>query len=252
MGVDQVQQLSRTAVTQVAAAMGALEEKDNDRAHRALDAAAGHLRQIYDAVPSRDLLRLLCEADAAADLAPILAQAHQQAIYLDPQVVASVDRADEKARGGDRSGAQDSLIRARQVLAADVASAPIEDAYARVVAASAELRRGNPDRALRLLRQVPSVVDRVDVSAPMVPVRFSLRAAAAAADQGNWDQARALMNQATGGLDQIATAAPRARGIRKDLLPVVSRAHDLQKRIDTGRKVRPQQLRALARSTRTF
>lgn len=249
LGVEQVQQLSRTALTQIALAMGALEDKDRDRADQALSAAAGHLRQIYDAVPSRDLLRLLAHTDAADDLAPILAQVHQQAIYLDPRIVDNVDQADEKSRGGDRAGAQEDLAEAQRLLAEDVASAPVEDAYARVVAASADLRRGDAERALRLLRQVPNVLDRVDVSAPMVPVRFSLRAAAAAADKGKWDQARTLMDQATGGLDQIVEVA---RAVRKDLLPVVNRAHDLQQRIAGGRKIRPQQLRALAQSTRTF
>ncbi len=250
MAADQVQELSRAALTQVATAMSAIEENDHNRADGALAEAATELLQIYDAVPARDLLRLLWQADAVDELAPILAQAHQQAVYLDPEVVRSVDRADEKARTGDRAGAQENLVMAQRQLGEDVACAPIEDAYARVVAARAELRGGNSDRALRLLRQVPLVVDRVDVSAPMVPVRFSLRAAAAAAARGNWDQARTLVNQAAGALEQIASA-PSASGVQNELKPVVSRARVLQKRFDSGRRVRPQQLHELAQRTRT-
>jgi hypothetical protein len=248
LSADRVQELTRTALTHVSAAMGAVEENDNRQADAALAAAASDLRRIYDAVPARELLGLLSQPGAVDDLATISSQAHQMSVYLDPEVVRNVDRAEEKTKAGDRSGAEENLATARKRLEADVATTPVENAYARVMAARAELRVGDSDRALRLLRDVPEVVDRVDVTAPMVPARFNLRAAAAAAEAGNWPEARNLVDQAAGTLEQISTA-PSASNVQGKLQPMVERAKSLQRRFDQGRKPKPREMRDLARRT---
>lgn len=246
--MERATQLSQQALVHVTAAEAALERKDQAAAKTALDAAATSLRTLYDGAPAGKLLRELGD-DTSLDVAPILSELRASHVYIDPSIAAKVEDANKKTKAGDRAAAAQDLRLARSMLIADLALLPVEEAYSRVLAARAELRDGDRDRALRLLQNVPVVIQSVTTTAPLVPVRFDLRAAAEAAEAGNWEQAGQLIEQAKTQLES-ATAMPGAPNMQKELATVLKKVRDLDRRIDAGKKPRPSEMRDLAKQTR--
>jgi hypothetical protein len=164
--------------------------------------------------------------------------------YMDPEVVANVNKAQSQAKSGDSRAAEESLRLARQKLVSDVALLPIEDAYSRVVAARSELQAGRRENALQLLQGVPVVIAQVQVSAPLVPARFDLRAAAAAAEDNNWQRAEQLVGQAEKQLQDVSATGGSAA---KNIKPLAERADKLQARMrSSNQKPKPREIRALA------
>jgi hypothetical protein len=185
---------------------------------------------------------------AKMEMAPLMAEITSFEAYLDPKLVANVREAEKQAKGGDDEKAARTLRLARDTLMADLAFLPLDDAYSRVVAAETDLRAGRDADALRLLQNVPIVLERVQVSAPLVPVRFNLRAAAAAAEAGDWDTTKQLVSQATDQLETIVSAAPE--GVSSDLRPIEKKISALDERLSKGGKPKPKELRDLAQMTR--
>ena len=253
MDLAQATELSRSALVHIMAASAAIERQQNDEASRALDAAAGSLRQLYGAVPAGTVLSQLGtnEPGEPMDLAPVVSEVQAQSVWMDPEVVANVEEAQRQMEKGNQAAAEQKLLLAREKLVADVALLPLEDAYARVQAARAELRDGRPEYAARLLEGVPLAIQHIQVATPIVPVRFNLRAAAAAAEEGNWDKAGELVNQATATLNEMA-AAPGSDEMKKDMESLAKRAERLNSRLEQGRKPRPTEMRDLARRTQAL
>ena len=189
--------------------------------------------------------------DITTELAPLVAEVQRLAVYLDPEVVARVREAQQRANAGDQQGAFDSLRMARQALAADIALLPVEDAYARVAAARAELQRGQVEFAQRLLASVPIAIARLEASAPLVPIRFDLRAAAAAAEQGSWERARMFVGRASNHLQALRSfAGVEEPGFARAISSLTERVNTLQQRIAAGARPSPGEIRDLAQRTR--
>jgi hypothetical protein len=253
VALSRATEMSRTALTNIQSAIKSLNSKDEKAAQQALDQAAGTLRNLYVAVPGGPILSHLAanEPGQPMNIAPVLAEIQSRSVWMDPDVVAKVKKADEQAKSGEQQKAQQSLIEARERMTADIALLPIEDAYARVQAARGELRDGHPDAAVRLLRNVPLAIEHVQATAPLVPVRFNLRAAAAAADEGNWQRAQQLVDDARQRLEQLAADSAISPDADKQLKAVVNRTQKLDQRLDQGKHPKPKELRDLAKQTRS-
>jgi hypothetical protein len=254
MAMARAADLSRNALTHIQAGIQALNAHDDKAAQQALDQAAGTLRTLYMAVPAGPVLSELGpnEPGKPMDVAPLLAEVQSRSVWMDPDVVAKVDKANKQAKSGEKEAATQSLLEARQRLTADVALLPIEDAYSRVQAARGELRDGHAESALRLLRNVPVAIEHVQATAPLVPVRFNLRAAAAAAEKGSWQEAEALVEQARKDLEALASNSAAPAELHKELKPVVKQAQKIDQRFDQGKRPAPKELRELAQQTRSL
>lgn len=246
---SQVASKAQTAVEHLTAATTAIQQDNIQKANKELDSATGTLRTLYDKAPGSGLVSGMDTATTAGDLAPIVAQVRQEAVYMDPQVVAGTEQAQERMKSGDKEAASEKLRLARQTLVADVALLPVEDAYARVMAAQAELQQGHKDRALRLLQNVPITIEQVSVAAPMVPVRFNLRAAAAAVEAGKWKTAQQLVGEAANTLQRIKQNVTDS-SVAQEIQPLASKVQDMEKRMDSNNKPKPQELVQLAQQTR--
>lgn len=268
--------LARRATASIAGADRALARRDDVQARASLQDAARSLRALYAGAPGAALERRidaltsrLSGAEGASGPPPASAEEHgstpdagtgsgaageryaplfssirDEAVYLDPEVAAGTDRAEQQLEQGDRQGATDELRIARAQLVDDVGLLPIEDAYARVLAAREELDRGDRASAERLLAGTPIVLAQVSARAPLVPVASSLRAAADAAMQGDDDRASELVDRASSDLRQLERQAslPAAATIR----PLADRVRQVQDAMRSGREPAPDELDALA------
>jgi hypothetical protein len=255
------------------AATQAIRQGDDKSARNLLDSMSSTLRTMYENAPGREVLNKMNrpQEQAAAGkpagspegsgaaagsgggspgggpseaYAPIAAVVTENQTYLDPDVVANVEKAKSQAQAGNSRAAEESLRLARQKLVSDVALLPIEDAYSRVVAARDELQAGRRENALQLLQNVPVVIAQVQASAPLVPARFDLRAAAAAAEEDNWQRAEQLVGQAGKQLQDVSAAGGAAA---KAMKPLAERADKLQSRMrSSNQKPKPREIRALA------
>lgn len=246
---EQAQELSSGALTHITSAQQALGNRDTTAAQRSLDAAANALRQLYDGVPGKQLMSAL-GGKGDIDLAPIFSTMRSTSVFVDPAVVAQVEEAKKRADKGDQAAAQEQLRLARSSLAADIALLPVESAYAYVVAAQSELRNGQTARATELLRNVPLVMEHVTMTAPLVPVRFDLRAAAAAAEANDWTRAGELVESAKQDLQQLASSPVADQQEQKMLQSLAKKVTDIDRRIDSGKKPQPREIRDLAKQTR--
>lgn len=251
----EVMKQARSAFSSITQAQVAIEGNQIDQARQHLNQAEKTLKTLSVSAPARQVVEKLGESLAQLhaeardiDFAPLIAQVRQQAVYLDPQVVANVEEAEKAYKQGDSKQAEDTLRLAQQSLVADVALLPVESAHARVLAAQLLLQRNDPAAASRMLGGLPITVTEVQISSPLVPVRFNLRAAAAAAEAKEWKAAENLLDTAAAQLQQLERSADgeAARLIE----PIADQAEKLQKQVDQGKQPKPQDLRNLAQRTR--
>lgn len=258
---EQVMKLSQQAMTHIAAAEKALDQNKKAAAKSALAKSQQSLSKLYN-TPA--LLAMLNEFDEAInalsgekpaveplDLAPLAASVSTFQAYLDPDVAAGVKQAQERAREGDKQGAQDALRLARNRVAVDVAFLPVEEAYTRVLAAQQALDNNNMKEAKRLLRNVPIVISQVQISRPLVPIRFKLQAAAEAADAQNWSRARTLLQEANRDVQHLESIAGTT-DLKSELTPIANQLKTLSQQAQAGQQVEASQIRELAQRTRTI
>ncbi len=258
---EQVMKLSQQAMTHIAAAEKALDQNKKAAAKAALAKSQQSLSKLYN-TPA--LLAMLNEFDEAInalsgekpvveplDLAPLAASVSTYQAYLDPDVAAGVKQAQERAREGDKQGAQDALRLARNRVAVDVAFLPVEEAYTRVLAAQQALDNNNMKEAKRLLRNVPVVISQVQISRPLVPIRFKLQAAAEAADAQNWSRARTLLKEANRDVQHLESIAGTT-DLKSELTPIANQLKTLSQQAQAGQQVEASQIRELAQRTRTL
>ena len=181
------------------------------------------------------------------DFAPLMTTVQRYRLYLDPEAVAGIEQAQQRHQKGDHKAAQERLVKARERLVMDMALLPVEDAYARVMAARAELEEGNRDQALRLLRNVPVLMTQVETSAPLVPVRFQLRAAAMAAEQNDWQRAHQLVDRANQQFQQLLGQADQR--VAQEMRPIGRQLGELEQQLQAGRRPQPRQFREIAQRT---
>jgi hypothetical protein len=208
---------------------------------------------MYGASGSNELVRELEKAQArldgnepGIDFAPLMAQVTRFQAYVAPAVRAHVESAREQAKSDPRGAAQ-KLRLAREQVFADFAMVPVEDAFARVVAAQKLVEEGKPERAERLLGGIPVLVSEIKVSQPLVPIRFNLRAAAVAAEQSNWRRASALMESAADRLEALSRAVDPAAC--RELRTIEQQARSLERKLGSDDKPAPERIRQLARMT---
>lgn len=241
---------ARRVLSQVDAAISSLQRDETRAARRSLDGAISTVRELYGHVPAMRVLGDMQRAQVGgpADYAPLAATVRRRAVFLDPEVVAGVKQAEEQARQGNAEDASDELLLARSALVADVGLLPLDAAYARIVAARAELEAGRTATATRLLQDVPIALAEVTIASPMVPVRFDLRAAASAAEHGDWKRADALVRSAGARLDRIR----RSQGERgsQELDRLAEEVDRLRQRIASDEKPEPSRIRQLATRAR--
>jgi hypothetical protein len=248
-------------MTHIAAAEKALDQNTKSAAMSALAKSQQSLAKLYSTPALQAVLDELDEAIHAMsgeklavepmDLAPLTASVSSYQAYLDPEVVAGVKQAQERAREGDQPGARDALRLARNRVAVDVAYVPVEEAYVRVLAAQQALDNNNMKDAKRLLRNVPVVISQVQISRPLVPIRFKLQAAAAAADAQNWARSRTLLRQANQDVQQLESVAGTTE-LKSELTPIADQVKKLSQQAQAGQQVEASQIRELAQRTRTI
>jgi len=266
---NEVEQTKRI-LAHLDAATRAIQQGDTKQAGDLLDQTATTLRSLYENVPGRSVLNSMNTQQKASShtadagtggkasatgnsttggktneiYAPIAATVAEQSVYLDPQVVANVKKAESQAHAGNEQAAQSSLKLAREGLVADIALLPVEDAYSRVLAARSELEAGRRENALQLLQNVPIVLSEVQMSAPLVPAQFDLRAAAAAAEKQDWQRAQQLVGEAQKRLDEVTSTGGKAGSA---IQPLAQRADKLETRLrSSSQKPKAAEIRALA------
>jgi hypothetical protein len=251
-GLDEAVRTAQGALSEVATATSALDRQDPKGAQTALDLAASALRQLYTAVPgARALQQLAVDGGEVRDFGPLLTEIRADAAWMDPEVIALVEKAARKVQVGDRAGAAAGLARARRRLIEDLGILPIEDVYARVQAARGELHDGHADDARRLLNNLPLLMARVGATAPLVPVRLNLRLAASAIAEGNLERGSELITRATAELEKIADSLP-PEPFDRTVKPLIDRAHGLQRHMANGQRPRPRDLRDFATRLRSL
>ena len=261
MSANEVMNLTQQAMTHIAAAERALDKGDKTAAKSALDRSEQVLKRLYDTPPLAAMMNELDEAINALsgekpaletlDLAPISASVTSYQAYIDPDVVAGVNQAQQKQKQGDAKGTEDALRMARNRVAVDVALLPVEEAYVRVLGAQQALQKGDTKTASRLISNVPIVVGEVQIRQPLVPVRFSLNAAAEAAEAKNWDRAHALLNQANQQVQQLESAAKDPE-LKQELMPISNDLQRMTRQARAGTNLQPNQIRELAKRTRSI
>lgn len=261
MSANEVMNLTQQAMTHIAAAEQALDKGDKTAAKSALNRSEQVLKRLYDTPPLQAMLNELDEAInalsgekpalEALDLAPLSASVTSYQAYIDPDVVAGVNQAQQKQKQGDAKGTEEALRMARNRVAVDVALLPVEEAYVRVLGAQQALQKGDTQTASRLLSNVPIVVGEVQIRQPLVPVRFSLNAAAEAAEAKNWDRANALLNQANQQVQQLESAAKDPE-LKQELMPISNDLQRMTRQARAGTNLQPNQIRELAKRTRSI
>jgi hypothetical protein len=108
--------------------------------------------------------------------------------------------------------------------------------------------RGDLKEAQRFLQSVPIVVAVLQVETLLVTVRFKLNAAALAAEQGSWARSQALVREATAEVQAIARAS-RGTPSAPEVSALVDDVEELNRRMGSETRPRPQQIRELARRT---
>jgi hypothetical protein len=270
--VQQVMKLTQRAMSHVVAAEAAIRNNDLEAARTALEQSERELDQLYR---NPALARVLQDLDTTIgelegqdervqaqediegevppriDLAPLHASVRSYQQYMDPAVAAGIKDAETHAQRGDARATAESLRLVRNRMAIDMAFVPLEDAYARVVAAQHALEGGDQERAARLLRGVPVVVSEVQMSQPLVPVRFKLQAAALAAEEGNHQRSQQLLREANTDITNLEQAAKGSQ-FEPQVTALSDELARLQQHIAAGQEPDPEAIRELANRTRTI
>lgn len=263
--VGRIVQITQRAMAHVAAAQTALRDQDPKAAKRALQASERELVQLYGAPALPKLIDGIDDAIANlegakaeagkpgavvprdVDLAPLDASIQTYRSYLDPEIVAGVQRAKQQASQGDLEGSTSSLRMVRERVAVEMAFVPVEEAYVRVLAAERALERGNVAQASKFLDGVPVIVSEVQISQPLVPVRFKLRAAAIAADEGNLTRSQQLLESANQDLQRLEQVQPKSDAAR-DITALSDQLDQLEQQAQQG-DLDAQRVRELAQQT---
>jgi hypothetical protein len=137
------------------------------------------------------------------DFAPLASRVESEALFLEPEVVSGIQRAEVSLGDGKRDEAFESLRNARERLFVDTATPLLDDAFRRLAASETALKKGDLSQAATLLSEAQPTLREVALRAPLVSVRFDLRAAAASADLGEWDRALRFVARATTRLEQL-------------------------------------------------
>ena len=255
----QVMKITQDAVKHIAAAERALARNEKSAAKSALAKSEKALARLYDTRPLKAFINEIDEAIQsvrsgkqelrALDLAPISASFRSYESYMDPEVLAGIDKARERARQNDAKGAEEELRKVRDRVAVEVALLPVEEAYVRVLAAQQALQNKQPKVAAGLIRNVPIVVSEVQVSRPLVPIRFKLHAAAEAAESGNWQQAQKLVREVNQDMQRLEGVAETST-FKTELAQIGDDIERLSERMQQGTRPQANQLRELATRTR--
>lgn len=255
----EVMKITQTAMTHIRAAQTAIDRNNIKAAKTALQKSENELERLYDTPALSAFLNEIDEVLRTADgqkpavkpldLAPLSASLTTYQAYVDPDVVAGIKDAQERAKRGDVEGAREALHLARNRVALDVAFLPVEEAYVRVLAAQQALDAGDKKVASRMLAQLPIMVTEVQVSRPLVPLRFKLHAAAEAAEAGNWKRSQQLVsevNQELQGLERMSGKAKAA----SELTAIADDVEKLQKRMTGDNRPSADEIRQLAERTK--
>jgi hypothetical protein len=256
LSTDEVMRLTQQAMVHISAAQQALKDNKVSTAKSELIKSKQALDPLYDTPPVTAMLNEFDEALNALtgktpaletlDLAPLTASISSYTAYVDPEVLAGVETAKQKAKSGDAKGTEEALRLARDRVAVDMAFVPVEEAYVRVLAAQQALQDGDTKEALRLIRHVPVVVADMQLSRPLVPIRADLQAAAAAAEANQMDRSRRLLQNASSQMQQLESVA-KSSELSSQLSPI---ADDLQE-LAKEQKPKATQIRELAKRTRS-
>ena len=253
---NEVMQLTQQAMTHISAAQQALTNNKIADAKSALDKSKQALDRLYDTPPVTALLNEFDEALNALrgkspaletlDLAPLTARISSYTAYVDPEVLAGVENAKQRAKQGDAKGTEEALRLARDRVAIDMAFVPVEEAYVRVRAAQQALQDGDTKEALSLIRHIPVFVADMQLSRPLVPIRADLQAAAAAAEANQPDRSRKLLQNANAQMQQLKSAT-KSSELTSQLAPIANDLSELAKQ----QKPQATQIRELAKRTRS-
>lgn len=257
----QVMKITQDAMTHIRAAEQALAKDNVAAAKSSLARSEQALEKLYDTPALAAVMNEIDEAIRKTsgekpamqpmDLAPLTASVRSYQAYLDPEVIAGVEDASDRAKKGDAQGTADALRLARNRMAIDVAFLPVEEAYVRVLAAQHALDSGDRDQATRVLRGLPIVVSEVEISTPLVPIRFKLHAAAAAVEQGDTKQAQTLLRDATQEIQAFEKQTARSP-MASEVSRIVDDIERLNQRVRSGSSVQAADLRELAQRTRSI
>lgn len=245
----------REVFSNITAAQQALGKKDDETARQRLARARQILEELYSSAQGSDVLEEVQKAHEGVaqgqegiDFAPLSAVVQNRQVFMDPQVVAGVDKAQKQYQDGNARQSSETLRLAQDALVTDMALLPVEASYARVIAAQSLLEEGKREEAGRLLGGVPITLQEWQVRSPLVTVRFNLRAAAAAADAKDPTQVQTLITTASTQFQQVMQAAQS--DFAKQLKPIGDQLKRLRTQAENGKQVKGDDLRSLADRTR--
>lgn len=256
----EVMKLTQQAMTHIDAAARALQDGKSKAATSALARSEQVLRKIYKTPPATALLNEFDEiingltqkgpSTVPLDLQPLRATVSSYQRYVDPEVIAGIDTAEQQAQQGDMKASENTLRLARNRVAIDMAFLPVEEAYTRVLAAQQALRNGDTKTALSVIRNVPVVVGELQLSRPLLPIRVDLQAAAEAADSQQWGRAKSLLQRADQQVTKL-TAIASTSDVRDDLKPIANDIQRLSRQAAAGPHPQAGQIREVVQKLRS-